>query len=67
VCGCEPAFANLTRSRSSSVARITGPGTVALYVQAEKKTPLATSIWRSTAASVYSRTRPGLCGSGFGG
>jgi hypothetical protein len=44
VCGWEPAFANLTLSRSPSVARITGPGTVPLYVHAEKNTPLATSI-----------------------
>ena len=44
------------------MARITGPGTVPLYVQAGKKTPGAISISSSVATSVYSRTRPGLCG-----
>ena len=39
VCGCEPAFVKLTRRMSSSVARMIGPGTVPLYVQASKKTP----------------------------
>ena len=34
VCGCEPAFVKCTRRRSSSVARMTGPGTVPLYVHA---------------------------------
>ena len=67
VCGCEPPFVKFTRSRSSSVARITGPGTVPLYVQAVKNTPLATSISRSTAVTSYSRTRPGSCGSAGGG
>ena len=67
VCGCDPALRKWTRSRSPSVARITGPGTVPLYVQAAKKTPGATSICRSTAVSVYSRTRPGSYGSAGGG
>ena len=67
VCGCEPAFTKRTRSVSPSVARSTGPGTVPLYVQAGKKTPGATSISRSTAVSVYSRTRPGSAGSAGGG
>ena len=49
------------------MARITGPGTVPLYVQAAKKTPGATSIVLSTAVRVYSRTRPGACGSPGGG
>ena len=49
------------------MARITGPGTVPLYVHASKKTPCATSIVLSTAVRVYSRTRPGACGSGGGG
>ena len=48
---------------SSSVARITGPGTVPLYVQAGKKTPGAISISRSNARIAYSRTRPGWYGS----
>ena len=47
---------------SSSVARMTGPGTVPLYVQAGKKTPGAISISRSIARIVYSRTRPGWYG-----
>ena len=59
VCGCTPWFEKLTRSRSSSVARMIGPGTVPLYVQASKKTPGATSIFWSTAVRWYSRTRPG--------
>ena len=67
VCGCEPALTNRTRRRSPSVARITGPGTVPLYVHAGKKTPGAISISLSIAVSVYSRTRPGRCGSGSGG
>ena len=67
VCGCEPPLTKWTRSMSPSVARITGPGTVPLYVQAGKKTPGATSISRSTAVSVYSRTRPGSYGSAGGG
>ena len=33
-CGCEPALTKRTRRMSSSVARITGPGIVPLYVQA---------------------------------
>ena len=41
------------------MARITGPGTVPLYVHASKKTPCATSIVLSIAVRVYSRTRPG--------
>ena len=49
------------------MARITGPGTVPLYVQAGKKTPGAISSSSSRATSVYSRTRPGLCGSAGGG
>jgi hypothetical protein len=49
VWGCEPAFAKRTSRMSSSVARITGPGTVPLYVQAEKNTPWATSTSRSIA------------------
>ena len=52
---------------SPSVARMTGPGTVPLYVQAGKKTPGATSISLSIAVSVYSRTRPGSYGSAGGG
>ena len=52
VCGCEPRLMNRTRRRSSSVARITGPGTVRLYVQAGKKTPGAISISSSVATSV---------------
>jgi hypothetical protein len=44
VCGCEPALTKFTRRRSSSVALITGPGTVPLNVQALKVTPLAISI-----------------------
>ena len=59
VCGCEPALTKRTRRMSSSVARITGPGIVPLYVQAGKKTPGAISISSSVATSVYSRTRPG--------
>ena len=66
-CGCEPALTKRTRRMSSSVARITGPGTVPLYVQAGKKTPGAISISRSIARSEYSRTRPGSCGSASGG
>ena len=52
---------------SSSVARITGPGTVPLYVHAGKKTPGAISISSSVATRVYARTRPGSCGSARGG
>ncbi len=37
VCGCDPPLKKLTSSMSSSVARMTGPGTVPLYVQAEKR------------------------------
>ena len=66
-CGCEPALTKRTRRMSSSVARIIGPGTVPLYVQAGKKTPGAISISRSMARSVYSRTRPGSYGSAAGG
>ena len=67
VCGCAPSLRKCTRSRSSSVARITGPGAVPLYVHAGKCTPCATSMSTSRATSVYSRTRPGLCGSAGGG
>ena len=67
VCGCEPALTKWTRSRSPSVARITGPGAVPLYVHAGKKTPGATSSSVSVAVSVYSRTRPGSYGSAGGG
>ena len=67
VCGCEPALTKLTRRMSPSVARSTGPGTVPLYVHAGKNTPGATSISRSVAVSVYSRTRPGEYGSAGGG
>ena len=67
VCGCDPALTNFTRNVSPSVARITGPGTVPLYVQAGKKTPGAISISLSTAVSVYGRTRPGWYGNGLGG
>ncbi len=59
VCGCEPALTNFTFRMSPSVARITGPGTVPLYVQAGKNTPGAISSSLSTAVSVYGRTRPG--------
>ena len=52
---------------SSSVARMTGPGTVPLYVHAGKKTPGATSMSLSIARSEYSRTRPGSCGRAGGG
>ena len=52
VCGCEPALTKRTRRRSSSVARITGPGIVPLYVQAGKKTPGAISSSSSVATSV---------------
>ena len=45
--------------RSPSVARITGPGAVPLYIHAGKKTPGATSSSVSVAVSVYSRRRPG--------
>ena len=47
---------------SPSVARMTGPGTVPLYVQAGKKIPGAISTSLSMPVSVYSRTRPGLYG-----
>ena len=67
VCGWLPAFRKRTRSGSPSVARSTGPGIVPLYVQAGKKTPGAISTSRSTAVSVYSRTRPGFAGSAGGG
>ena len=50
VWGCDPPLKKLTSSMSSSVARMTGPGTVPLYVQAEYVTPCATSTSRSTAA-----------------
>ena len=59
VCGCDPRFRKRTRSVSPSVALITGPGAVPLYVQAGKKTPGATSRSVSPAVSMYSRTRPG--------
>ena len=52
VWGCAPAFTKRTRRRSSSVARITGPGTVPLYVHAGKNTPGAISISSSVATSV---------------
>src|SRR5215211_1805115 len=67
VCGWEPPLLKRTRRRSSSVARITGPGTLPLYVHAAKVTPWATSTSRSSATSSYSRTRPGSCGSAAGG
>jgi hypothetical protein len=51
VCGCEPPLVKRMRSRSSSVARMTGPGTVPLYVHAGKKTPGAISISLSIASS----------------
>ena len=66
VWGCDPPLKKLTSSVSSSVARMTGPGTVPLYVHAEKVTPWAISISRSTAARSYRRTRPGECGAQAG-
>ena len=60
VCGCDPAFTKLDAEVSPSVARITGPGAVPLYVHAGKMMPGAISMSLSSAVSVYSAhaTRP---------
>ncbi len=62
VCGCEPSLRKLTRRVSPSVARMTGPGAVPLYVHAGKKMPGAISSSVSTATSSYLRTLPGRYG-----
>ena len=67
VWGWLPALRKRTRRRSSSVARMTGPGAVPLYVHAGYVTPWATWMSTSRATSVYSRGRPGLCGRAAGG
>ena len=58
MCGCDPPFVNLTRSRSPSVARSVGPGIRPLYVHAGKKSPGAISTSLSCAKISYVRRCP---------
>src|SRR5215208_6362867 len=62
VCGCEPPFVNSTRSRSSSVARSTGPGIVPLYVHPGKNTPGAIRQRRRRLEQRVEVMRPAGCG-----